>query len=158
MYMCVINNWVVWNMESMCNCKEITLITHEITSSQNSIIEPEKPLTKAKKEIPPVTVKWGVLFMCACVCAYIQIHTQKHTHRDKRLSKAICIQVKFIILKKKMWGRSQPELPRHQRNKVSCKQPLKQSSTLFHTFFFCQKRICSFLKRKLCGVFEVSML
>lgn len=50
-------------MENMCNCREITLITHEITSSQNSIIEPEKPLTRGNKEIPPVIVKWGVLFI-----------------------------------------------------------------------------------------------
>lgn len=64
MYMCVINNWVVWNMENMCNCKEITLITHEIKKSQNNIIEPEKKtLTKGNKEMVPVIVKWDVIFI-----------------------------------------------------------------------------------------------
>lgn len=62
MYMCVINNWFVWNMENMCNCKEITLITHEISTGQNSITRPEKPLTRRKSKIP-VTVKWTILFI-----------------------------------------------------------------------------------------------
>lgn len=92
MYMCVINNWVVWNMENMCNCKEITLITHEITSSQNSITEPEKPLTKGNKEIPPVMVKWGVLFVYNIFNIYF---------KDEKRSKAICIRAKLIMLKNK---------------------------------------------------------
>lgn len=62
MYMCVINNWFVWNMENMCNCKEITLITHEISTGQNSITRPAKPLTRGKSKIP-VTVKWTILFI-----------------------------------------------------------------------------------------------
>lgn len=43
-------------MENMCNCKEITLITHEISTGQNSITRPAKPLTRGKSKIP-VTVK-----------------------------------------------------------------------------------------------------
>lgn len=62
MYMCVINNWFVWNMENTCNYKEITLITHEISTSQNSIIRSAKPLTRGKCKIP-VTVKWTSLFI-----------------------------------------------------------------------------------------------
>lgn len=62
MYMCVINNWFVWNMENMCNCKEITLITHEISTGQNSITRPVKPFTRGKSKIP-VTVKWTILFI-----------------------------------------------------------------------------------------------
>lgn len=62
MYVCVINNWFVWNMENMCNCKEITLITHEISAGQNSITRPAKPLTRGKCKIP-VTVKWTTLFV-----------------------------------------------------------------------------------------------
>lgn len=49
-------------MENMCNCKEITLITHEISTGQNSITRPAKPLTRGKCKIP-VTVKWTILFI-----------------------------------------------------------------------------------------------
>jgi len=62
MYMCMINNWFAWNMENMCNCKEITLITHEISTGQNSITRPAKPLTRGKCKIP-VTVKWTISFI-----------------------------------------------------------------------------------------------